>query len=512
MTVFSWQAGKWRGWGLLGVLALVLLPSVPLFVTALATVESQSEVWGFLSALAGSLRVAFPVGGASLLLGLPLGVAAALYAFPCRGLLLAVVTLPVLVPSFLWAIGWSALLAAVGTEATALLSGASGCIVVFLSGSLPLLLWTCFAATKNLSDSQVQAARLAGGERTVLCYAMRNAAIPGVMMSTLVGALTLGDPGPGLILGLRTAASEILTSFSARYDFNLAGRQCVYLTLVVLACALPVAWLAAPRLATEILARQVRPAQPCWHRQVSNVLAISLGLMGLFFVVLPALGLFLPLLEGGHWLRAWQEMQRTWWDTIGYAVGAALVAVVLGFLAAFLAGKQERLRLVCLGLAVAVFSLPPAQASLGMVQLATVAPSWADVFLRSRLTVCFTLGVRFFPIAVVLGMRAWNSVSPTWTQAARVHGVPAGLYFRKVLAPFLVPYAASAGLLVALLASAEIGTVLLLHPPGHASFPLAIFTVMANAPERLVATLCFLYLIPATVVLSLTFALLPRGD
>jgi hypothetical protein len=52
---------------------------------------------------------------------------------------------------------------------------------------------------------------------------------------------------------------------------------------------------------------------------------------------------------------------------------------------------------------------------------------------------------------------------------------------------------ASLLVLVALLASAEVSTVLLLHPPGEASFPLAIFTVMANAPESLVASLCLLY-------------------
>lgn len=512
MIFFSSQAGRWRSWGLLGVSALVLLPALPLFVKALGTSESLSAGYGFFGALTNSLHVAFAVGGVSLILGLPLGVSVALYVFPCRSLLQAILTLPLLVPSFLWAIGWSALLATVGPEATAFLSGATGCILVFLAGSVPLVFWTCFAATKNLSDSQVQAARLAGGEPTVLRYAVRNAAIPGALIATLVGILTLADPGPGLILGLRTAASEILTSFSARYDFNLAGRQCVYLTLVVLAFALPLSWLAAPRLAAEIMARQVRAAQAIWHRRSAWLLVVSLAMVGLVFVAAPTLGLCLPLRQGGHWSRAWQEVQRTWWDTLLYAVGAGLVAVLLGFLAGFFVGKRQRLRVACLGMALAVFSLPPAQSSLGIIQLATDSPAWADVFLRSRFTVCFALGVRFFPIAVVLGMRAWNSVSPSWTEAAQLHGVPPGLFFGKVLAPFLAPYAAIAGLLVALLATAEIGTVLLLHPPGHTSFPLAIFTVMANAPERLVATLCFLYLILATVLLSLTFVLLRRGD
>jgi hypothetical protein len=55
--------------------------------------------------------------------------------------------------------------------------------------------------------------------------------------------------------------------------------------------------------------------------------------------------------------------------------------------------------------------------------------------------------------------------------------------------------------LVALLASADAGTVLLVQPPGQSSLSVTIFTVMANAPESLVALLCVIYVLGATCVL-----------
>ena len=55
--------------------------------------------------------------------------------------------------------------------------------------------------------------------------------------------------------------------------------------------------------------------------------------------------------------------------------------------------------------------------------------------------------------------------------------------------------------LVALLAAADAGTVLLVQPPGQSSLSVAIFTVMANAPESLVASLCVIYVLGATCVL-----------
>lgn len=112
------------------------------------------------------------------------------------------------------------------------------------------------------------------------------------------------------------------------------------------------------------------------------------------------------------------------------------------------------------------------------------------------------MSLRGLPIALLLGMRSWGSMSSTWADAARVHHVPRYWYVLRVVVPWMSRWAWPAAAIAALLATAEIGTVLLLHPPGHGTLPLAIFTIMANA-EALVAMLCLLY-----VTLALTAALL----
>ena len=79
---------------------------------------------------------------------------------------------------------------------------------------------------------------------------------------------------------------------------------------------------------------------------------------------------------------------------------------------------------------------------------------------------------------------------------------PVRVYFVRVLLPWLAPSALLAAAAVALLAIADIHSVLLLHPPGQSSLPLAIFTVMANAPESLVASLCLAYLGGAAALMT----------
>jgi ABC-type Fe3+ transport system permease subunit len=190
-------------------------------------------------------------------------------------------------------------------------------------------------------------------------------------------------------------------------------------------------------------------------------------------------------------------------NTVVYAATAGLLAIVVGFLLAFLVGRSARLRTLCLALVVVLFSLPPALPALGLIQMASFSPAWTDPLLRSRLTVGLALGIRFLPIATVLALQAWANTSPTWSQAAAIHGLPLRRVLGRIFLPYLVPTGALAALLVALLASADVSTQLMLHPPGQRSFPLVIFTVMSNAPQSLVASLCFLYIAAAGILLFL---------
>jgi iron(III) transport system permease protein len=496
--------------GVAGVLVLAALPAAPLFWQVVSAGGSSALGSTFGTALWNSVLVAVIVGAIAFAVGLPAGALSALYEFRGRVALLSLALLPALVPSFLWAIGWASLTARVGPTATNLLSGLAGCVLVFLAGAVPLVLVASYAATTGLSGSQIDAARLAGGEKAVLRYVCGAAVVPAALAAVLSAVLTLCDPGPGQILGLRTAASEILTSFSALYDFNLAGRQCAVLAVLVLMLAAPLAGLAAPRLSAQIMARQVRGLRRlALHRRATWVTG-GFAILVAGTILTPALGLVLPLLRGVDFSQVSSVVSRTAANTLLYAGGAGLVATLLGLLLALFVGRSDRLRTISLGVCLAILALPPALASLGIIDLAGGAAAWADVLLRSRATVCFILGLRYLPVAVVLSLRAWQAMPVSWVQAAELHGVSLAQYARKVAIPFLLPTAGAAMALVALLATADVGTILLLHPPGKASFPLAIFTVMANAPESLVASLCLAYLALAIGLLAVMWTLVRR--
>jgi ABC-type Fe3+ transport system permease subunit len=506
--VLEWP-GRWRLGSVAVLLALPFVPALPLIWFAVVSGDPFScGGSAFAHALANSAIVALLVALGSFALGLPIGVLNAMYDYRGRRLLLPLALLPLLAPSFLWPLGWRWLLEHRGRSLLPLLTGYSGCVLMFLPGAVALVLFTSAATTAMLSGSQVEAARLAGGERTLFRLTCRHASVPAALAAVLAGIFTLSDPGAGFAARLPLASSEILTSFAAFYDYALAGRQCLTLTLLVLTAALPIACLASPRLVAELSARQLRPAQRSLHREMARAAGVSLFTLTLMLTLLPSLGLIMPLRRRIDVVRALGDLAHTGTSTLLYAAGAGLVAAGLALALAFCAGREERLRRLAIAVCLTLFALPPMLLALGIVRGVARLPAWTDPVLRGRLGVCLALGMRFFPVAALLVLRSWGTTSPSLARAAGVHGVGLGRYLWRVVIPLQRQAVVTAVLLVGLLASAEIGMVLLLYPPGAESLPLHIFQIIGYpAPSSRLAALCAVELALASGLLALTWTL-----
>lgn len=501
------MAERWHNrtlrWGLLLlILALAATPSLPLLCRAVFTPSAQ-PVWtvAFGKALFNGLMLGTGVALVSLVLGLPLGLLAALYRFPGRRGLGLLQALPLLFPSFLPAIGWSNLAARGLLPASISQAGFAQTVFVLGFQALPLTFFATWAACRNLTASQIEVARLHGGEKMVLLLAGRACAATAILTAMLAGILSLSDSGAPLIFGCRSAAVEITTSFSALFDFELAGRQCLTLAMLVLLLASPVLALGVRSLAAAVLAKQIRPVTPYPQKAMATVGCVGLILITVLGIGLPLVGLCLPAITNPMPLRAFQTATMTLGPTVTYCGGAALIAVILGVSVAIVTRTDEKARLIVLGSLLLLITLPPSLGALGLTYLATAAPRSLDPLLRSDFTVAWALGLRFLPIATVTLMKSLGSLSPSWFDAAHIHGVPGLMFFRRVTLPLMLPGLAVALLVVAVLSAADISTTLLLQPPGKQSLPVAIFTIMANSPEGFVASVCLTYILGVVVLM-----------
>lgn len=500
--VATWQERAVRWAVLLLVLGLAAAPPLPL-VWRVVHSPSDQPLWtpAFAGALTNGLLVAVGVAAISLVVGAPLGLLTALYRFPGRRALALVQALPLLFPSFLPAIGWSNLAGFGGLPRSIAPSGILGTTLILGLQAIPLPLFATWAACRNLTASQIEVARLHGGEKTVLNLAGRACLGTGLLAALLGGILSLSDPGAPLILGCHTAAVEITTSFSALFDFELAGMQCLVLATVVFVLAfLPVA-VGLRRLASAVLARQTRPAAPYAHSGLAALASVGLVSLTVVASVLPWIGLCLPLFSNPMFARAAQTVRMTFWPTTIYCGVAALVAAALGLALALLTRTSPKSRMAVMGVLLVLLTLPPSLGALGLIYTSSATPAGLDLLFRSDLTVAVALGLRFLPVATIALMRSVGSLSTSWFEAAALHGVPGPLFFRRVVIPTVSSGICVAILLVTVLSAADITTTLLLEPPGRQTLPVAIFTIMANSPEGLVASVCSAYVLVVLVLL-----------
>ncbi len=493
------RPGRWRLTGLSIIIAISILPALPLFFALFEgnPLELSSGLKGFLPLLSKSLTISFSGAGIALILGLVQGVFYSLYQYKGRRLFLFLSLIPLMVPSLLWAVSYHNL---ASISSLFQLSKTTSYVFITAMVTFPLVVASTVSACSSLNSSQCEAIRLGSGEGRLFWLTIRFS-FPSASIAACLGAfIMLSSPGPAMGLGVKTAISEVLISFSALYDPRLAALQCLMLSSITLVLALLLLSLSGKR-PIELLASSSKGIFPYHDSQMSR-LAFSFSLIIAFFlVILPCAGLIQPALARPDMTSLAQTIARTMPYTILYSMGSAIVALVIGLLMAFFMGRFHKTRLVGMSAILVIFSLPASLTALGFVYMAANAPEWMDFILRSPFAVCLSQGLRLFPVPTLLAARFFASLPSSWSYAAELQEVSLLKFSSRILLPLASSTILTSFLLVSLLSVADIATVLLIHPPGGQNLPLAIFTIMANAPQSQVSQLCSIYLLSAIIFL-----------
>ncbi len=502
------RPGRWRLAGLSFVIAVSLLPTLPLILAIRENAPwATLNVPGFLPLLIKSLAISFSGAAAALVLGLCKGVFFSLYEYRAKRLFLFLFIIPIMVPPLLWSVSFNNL-----SFYFRLISMHKTVCLVFITAmvTLPLVAASTVSACQTLTSSQCEAVRLTAGETRLFWLCLRFAFPPAAVAACLGAFGMLASPGPAMGLGLKTAISEILVSFSALYDMKLASAQCVMLSASTLALASFVLLVSGKR-PMELLASSSKRLQPSFQGKMSTLAFVFSLLCSVLLVLIPCGALLFPAFTLPDVSLLARTLSRTLPYSLLYSAGSALVALFLGFALAFFMGRFNLTRTIGMSAMLVIFSLPPSLTALGFVYSAAQAPPWLDFIFRSPISVCMAQGFRLFPVPALLAARYFASLPPSWAYAAEIQDISLKRFSFKVLSPLACKTLLTGFLLVFLLSGADVATVLLIHPPGGQNLPLAIFTIMANAPRGQVAQLCSLYLALATIFLASISAIWNRG-
>jgi len=453
--------------------------------------------------LTNSLLLTGLATGSSILLGVPLAYLTVRTNLPFRRFWTVVVSLPLVVPSYVGAFAFvsafgpngefESLFAPLGVDSVPEIYGLPGAALVITLYTYPYVYLTTRAALISLDEQLVEAARTLNHGRL---GAFRRVTLPQVRPAVAAGALlaalyALSDFGTPAIMRLPVFTRQIYfenRTFGSDYA-ALLSLQLLALVVVVLALE----W----RVRTN---RSVKSDAPGGTRT-----RIDLGLLRWPATLLPAAvataALVVPSWILLLWVRRSGEGYRPeetfeWVqavNSVSVAAATALVAALLAIpVAYFAANHASRLALVFERATYVGFAVPGVVLGLALVYFGSGYVPW--IYQTLPLLV-FAYVVRFLPQAVGSARTSLLQVDPHLVEAGRVLGESSMGAFRRVTLPLVRSGIVAGAALVFLTTMKELPVTIILRPTGFETIVTQIWTAQESGLYQYAAVPALLLLL-----------------
>lgn len=489
---------------------LAFFPLLLVFVIGFqATLDDWDQVFYLPTfiALRNSLSIFFCQGLLVFPLALTIGVMSALFEFPLRRLSLMLSFFPLILPSFITAIGIQSLNIFLPYEHMDWVDGVYGSVWTLAVVVFPLATLGTYFTVKSIARSELETLYQVGGKRLLLKHAMRRAAPATFVCIGVAGLVGLSDFGISNIMGFHGLASEIQISFAAKFNFALAAAKAMFLLVVLVPVFyLIYRWFPKRVSASRNLSQASQPIElSFWLGCFWSLLQLLVCIIGSAAMLV---GLLQPLLRA-HSTVYLQQVWARYVDSLGltllYGMGSSVIATAIGFtLCSYFFGqsnhKQRTLMVVLLAF---TFVLPSGITALGITWLGAHLPHWLDGVFRSDGVVMLTMGIRFAPVAALVYFLGY-ALLPAGLGDVHLCLRPNWVFSKIQLQFFtLWKWGALSFVLISILTLADVGAIRLVQPPTSDSFGSYFFASMDNSPEVLVSSMCLVYMsTPLAIVVA----------
>jgi iron(III) transport system permease protein len=487
------SAFRWLG--PLGWSAYLAVGYGPLLAALMAAAtEAPDPAWQALSSrrlglLLKSLSFSGSVAVGVILLGTLAAVWLLRHRLTARAGLQWLLLSSVAVPPTVQALAWCQLLGALGSLTGLSLIGDWGTAAVVQGLSLlPFGTGLAMAALQSCDGLLLDAGRIqADPLRLIRRLALPLARPLLVSAAVLTYLLSLLDYTIPSILGVNVYAMEVFVSFSA----NHSVREAFGLSLPVVALSLVL----LERLARLPKRLAQKPASPFPRDGVLPRFAVRLcgaaALAAGFTLLLPWLSLLGafndPAVLVGTVGRSSAELS----SSLGISLVATLLALALAILPAWSLAFARGGRAGLWALALLPYLLPPTLSAIGLIALRIQAAAGLD---GSIWPLIVALASRLAPLALAVLAAFLLRLDPSLIEAALVSCRTRRQATVRILLPLVLPGLLAAGSLVFVLSLGDVGTTLLLLPPGVESLAIKTYNYLHYGGSQAAAGLCLMLL------------------
>jgi iron(III) transport system permease protein len=371
-----------------------------------------------------------------------------------------------------------------------------GAALVLGIGFYPLSMLAAEAGFRRVDASLEEAGLMTTGPANVFMRITLPLVAPLVVAAgLLVFALAVAEFGVPGLLRVRVFTTEVFTAFAALYDFGRATALAVPLLVVTFVVAVLARWSAGERIFTP--GRSSRRLL-----SMSNAILRAFPILVVFAAGLPIVVLAQHARLGVSTIvQSWPAIRLS----ILLSIVAATITVSIGVLLGYGRARMSRGGMAVDLLLLGAFALPSTVVGVGIIGVWNRPAIPLDVYASSLTIVLGYIG-RFLPAAVLISAASVRQLPRSSEEAAEICGVGWIRGFLKIVVPQIRGGIVAAWVTVFVFAFGELGTTVLVTPPGESTLPVRVYTLIANAPQSDIAALALLQTL-ATVIPLCVFAL-----
>jgi iron(III) transport system permease protein len=459
--------------------------------------RQQALLWNTTALGVGTALLATAIGA-------PLGLALARVSLRGKALLRVALAVPVLLPPYIVALAWTYLGGSRGLIASVtgqdLLSewiySLPAAIVVLSLVFYPLSMLATEVTLRRIDGRLEEAAVLVAPAGVVLRRITFPLAAPAIVAAALIiFVLSVSEFGVPGLLHVRVYTTEVFTAFAVLYDFTRALVLALPLVLLCLIVAVVAVALVGERL---VSGRRLSGASPvrldAWRRPAETAVIGAVAIAsGIPLLVLAGEALGAESLGAVFEGSGPAIVNSLLLATIG-ATAVVVVAACLGYARARASARVGR---VADALFIVVFAVPSTIVGVGLIGLWNRPGVLGAAYGTDAM---FLLGylARFTPVAALVIAAAARYVPTSHEEAASLSGAGWLRTMTKIVLPQIRLGLVTAWVIAFVLAFGELGVSVLIAPPGEATLPIRVYTIIANTPPSHVAALA---LLQASVIL-----------
>ena len=440
--------------------------------------------------LVKSCLIAFSIALFSTLIGTALGFLLYKTNILFRGFFKVSLLIPLFISPYILAVAWKDFFYLFFNN-TSYISSYIGVILVLTTIFTPLSMLIIGSALSNINSQLEETGFMITNFRSVILKIILPLIKPALFTSfVLVFIFSISEFSVPAFLGIKVFTTEIFTQFSAFYNHSLAILQSA---LLISIC---VFLLFADRkhiADAPFLSIDGKGMSNKSYDTKNRKMLILLFLFGWFFisVVFPFIVLFVQSFKDGtsKFIQAFELLIPTFSNSIGLAFAGALIIVFVGFTAAYFSVKQTETKIKKSfdWLLLIVFAIPSTIFGISLIKFYNTPI--LDFIYSSYAIILIGYVGKFSFISAKLISNAIKQIPNSLDEAAQIEGITFFTRVRKILIPLIMPTLFVAFIISFIFSLGELGTTIMLYPPGTEIMPIKVFTIMANAPQSLTSSM-----------------------